>query len=758
MHRLLANLNAEQAQAAATTEGYIRVSAGAGTGKTSALTARYAYIVSALGISARNCLCVTFTNKAADEMKTRIRKLCGDHVEPMVATFHGFCCELLRAEAEALGWSSKFSLWAVSDVREVLKTVYAELKVNGRELTLKDCWDYIDKKKCADLSYVDLMLSSDSSALYDLSQNSTSLKERIFYRYLYAQRTAAALDFDDLIAFTLYLLKNNAELRERWQTRLEYVMVDEFQDIDAQQYELVEILAGLNGNLFIVGDPDQTIYSFRGADVKFFTEFPILHKQAQCFYFVKNYRSSRDILDAAHTLISHNPDPGRKKLEAVRKDITMQDMVKIMIPHEEDEDENEAVKLLQAMDAHAKTDIVRDPMFRFEREEISSMKPAVVHIASQSAEASYIAEEVASLFEKHPHADIAVLYRASHVSTQLERAFIAKGIKYSIVSGTAFLERQEIRIVCAYMRLCLNLADDLALRYVINEPRRGFGKRRLERLMTDALDNDNDLFSELRQHLDDPLYTKKTSIRSFVQNVLELNASLASLKPTRALDRVLNDFLLEEHWKDAGDEQRLEGIAALRQLAYDFEEQEGESTNVADFLSHIALSSQIDSNQEKNTVKFMTVHASKGLEFDYVFLAGLNDGIFPSAKSSTPGEIQEERRLMYVAMTRAKKQLFITEGRAFVQGGRPNEPSRFLSDLNADQVVEIGKIADRSRYAMAQNEQASFCLNDRVFHEIFGPGTVLEVDSAHREYKIIFDVQKRTRTLSFSAPLEAFKD
>ncbi len=758
MHRILSNLNEEQAQAAAATEGYIRVSAGAGTGKTSALTSRYAYIISALGISPRNALCVTFTNKAAGEMKGRICKLCGEHVEPMVATFHGFCCEFLRAEAEALGWSCKFSLWAVSDVRETLKTIYAELKVNGRDLTLKDCWEYIDSKKCADLSYVHLMLAPQTDSLFKLSQTTPSLKERIFYRYLYVQRTAAALDFDDLIAFTLYLLQNNEEVRLRWQKRLEYVMVDEFQDIDAQQYELVEILAGYHGNLFIVGDPDQTIYSFRGADVKFFTEFPQRHVDAKCFYFVKNYRSSREILDAAHTLISHNPDHGRKRLTAERRDIAMQDMVKIMIPHSSgNEDESEASSLLRIMGGHVKTDPVYDPKFQFVDEEIVSAKPAVVHTASPQAEASYIADEIAALYEKLPHADVAVLYRASHVATELERALIAKDIKYRILSGTAFLERHEIRLINSYMRLCLNPEDDIAFRYAVNEPRRGFGKRRLERLTADALENEHALFTELLQHLDDPLYVGKTSMRAFVQGVVDLNARITSLKPTRALDSVLNTFLLEEHWKDAGDEQSLEGTAVFRQLAYDFEENEGESTNVADFLSHVALSSQ-DLGDEHNVVRLMTVHASKGLEFDYVFLAGLNDGIFPSAKTSTPGEIQEERRLMYVAMTRAKKQLFITESRGFVRGGVENEPSRFLSDLKHDEIVEIGDRAARNRYAAAAEDVASFKENDRVFHEIFGPGTVRQVNSAHREYEIVFDLKERVRTMSFSAPLEEYKD
>ncbi len=753
MHKILCALNADQAQAAAQTEGYIRVLAGAGTGKTKTLTSRYAYLVAALGISPRATWCVTFTNKAADEMKWRIRKICGEGIDPMVSTFHGFCCEFLRQEAEALGKAGNFSLWDVADVKSSLKTVYAELNINGREVSLNDAWEYIDKRKSSDLGYVEDLLCFDSIKLLRAIDDSQSAKEQIFFRYLFLQRTAGALDFDDLIAFTLYLLKSRDDIRERWQKKLEYIMVDEFQDIDAQQYELIEILSVYHGNLFIVGDPDQTIYSFRGANVKFFIDFTAVHPEALSFVYTKNYRSTRDILDAAFSLISHNQDPGRKHLEAMRKDITMQDMVKIFTPKSADDDENEASTMLQLMEQHSKIETIKDPNFKIVDDFTASMKPAIIHAPTEVMEAEYIADEIKELFSLDPHADVSVLYRSAHVTQELERAFLRHSIPYKIMSGTAFLERSEIKTITSYLRLCLNPDDDLAFKRVINEPKRGFGKVRLERLTLDASADGNSLFKQLMLCIDDPKITRATTVKQFVHKLIELNRQIDKVKPTLALELVLNGFLYEEHLKDSGDDTRLEGITALRQLAYDFEENEGENTNIADFLSRVALTSNSDDKVGLGKVKLMTVHASKGLEFDYVFIAGMNDGIFPSAKSATLDDIEEERRLMYVAMTRAKKQLFMTQSGGFVKG-QQRDPSRFLSDIKEDLVIEKGGRLDRGRYALSAVCDQAFNEGDQVFHEVFGPGIVLKVEANTGEYEIKFDKLKQPRILAFNAPLQ----
>lgn len=755
MHRLLTGLNLEQSQAASLTEGYVRVLAGAGTGKTKTLTVRYAYIIGALGISPGAALCVTFTNKAASEMKRRIRALLGDSVRPQVATFHGFCCEFLHEEAAALGIAKNFSLWSVQDVRDALKPLYKELHINGRELPLQEAWDYIDaRKSLPSLAYVNEFLSPDSNFLSELEQKEQSVKGKLFYRYLQQQRMASSLDFDDLIAFTLHLLRIDEEIRERWQKRLQYLMIDEFQDIDVLQYELCECLASRSGNLFIVGDPDQTIYSFRGADVKLFTGFNKRHPQAKCFVFTKNYRSQRGILEAAYALISHNGDTGRLPLEAVRKDIKMQDMVKIFnLPDDEDENLGDLLKIMQE---HARTDALSDPKFTQVDEGHVSMLPAVVFAVSATQQAEYIAAELKALYESHPKSSAAVLFRAHHVSDDIERALIRNGIHYTLLSGRPFLERSEIRVTLGYLRLCLNPDDDQALKLTVNEPKRGFGKKRLQRLTDDAAVEGTSLFSQLYAHADDPLYTKGTRIKSYLTVVTELHKDLISLKPTRALERVLNGTLYEEHLKDAGDQEALQGLSALRQLAQDFEQNEGESTNIADFVSFLVLSSSAFQDKDLNAVKLMSVHAAKGLEFDYVFLAGLDEGIFPSAKSETPEALEEERRLLYVAMTRAKKQLFMLSGgrvKGFDSGG---SPSRFFADLRSDLILQVGSYERDGRYTISNAGHSRFKSGDQVFHEVFGPGKVLQVNEAHGEYLIEFSSLKQERTLGFDAPLEEY--
>ena len=756
MHRLLTGLNLEQSQAASLTEGYVRVLAGAGTGKTKTLTVRYAYLVGALGISPSAALCVTFTNKAANEMKKRIRALLGDNVRPQVSTFHGFCCEFLHEEAAALGIATNFSLWSVQDVRDALKPLYKELRINGRELPLQDAWDYIDaRKSLISLAYVDEFLAPDSKTLSELENIEQGIKGRLFYRYLQQQRMASSLDFDDLIAFTLYLLRTNDEIRERWQKRLQYLMVDEFQDIDALQYELCECLSSRYGNLFIVGDPDQTIYSFRGADVKLFTGFNARHPQAKCFVFTKNYRSQKGILEAAYALISHNRDTGRLPLEAQRKDIKMQDMVKIFNLPDSDDDE-ELGDLLKIMQEHARTDALSKPEFTEVDEGHRSMLPAVVFATSATQQAEYIAAELKALYADHPKCSAAILFRAHHVSDDLERALIRNGIHYTLLSGRPFLERAEIRITLAYLRSCLNPDDDQALQLTVNEPKRGFGKKRFQRLADDAAAAGSSLFAQLSAHADDPLYTKGTRIKTYLTTISELHKDFIALKPTRALERVLNGTLYEEYLKDAGDQEALQGLSVLRQLAQDFEQNEGESTNIADFVSSLVLSSSAFQDKELNAVKLMSVHAAKGLEFDYVFLAGLDEGIFPSAKSETPEAIEEERRLLYVAMTRAKKQLFMLTGgkvRGFENSG---SPSRFFADLRSDLVVQVGDHEKSGRYTLSQARSSRFKAGDEVFHEVFGPGKVVQVDEAQGEYLIAFSSLKQERTLGFDAPLEQY--
>ena len=754
--RILEGLNPGQARAVKTTEGYVRVLAGPGTGKTLALTARCAYLITMLGISPRSVLCVTFTNKAAAEMRSRIQALCGGRVEPFVATFHGFCAQFLREEAKHLGFPANFALADVEEVKEMLKPIYRTLNINGRDLSLQDEWNYIDLVKSTRLSYVHELLSEDSGDLLREAQTQDDPKDRIFYAYLYAQRSTATLDFDDLIAFTLEILHTNKEVRDKWQSRLEYILVDEFQDIDKLQYELTEILAGGHHNLFIVGDPDQTIYSFRGADVKLFTDFPQLHQGCAQIAFEENYRSQGAILDCAYTLISNNPDPGRVHLKARRTDISEKNFAQILPPLKKVPRESEVLDAVRVIAQQGKLGLEVPQKDDGGERALLTPLPAVVHSGSEILEAEYIAREIGLIRQKAGHASVAVLYRAHHVSREVERALLRRRIPYRIMSGTGFFSRAEVRDVMAYVRLCLNPADDRALRRVINEPRRGFGARRLEKLARRAREKGCSLYEALKDSFDDQALLRGTTVRLFAETLQSLHAYIAKLKPTAALEQVLNAFGYEEYLKDSGQKERLESLATLRSLAKDFETSAGESTSAADFVTDLALYQSADLNAPRDAVRLMTVHNSKGLEFDYVFVAGVNEKLFPSAKSETEGELEEERRLMYVAMTRAAVQLFITTSMAFGQSDQENtrKPSRFIEELDPSQIAEMGGSFARRGLVSGGSGAAQFKPGDRVFHEIFGPGTVKEVRQSAGEYVIDFPALKSPRTLSFQAPLE----
>lgn len=747
----LKELNAEQKAAVQCTEGFVRVSAGAGTGKTRCLTYRYAYLISALGIAPRGILCVTFTNKAARELKERVQRLCGDLANPMVATFHGFCAEFLRREVMAAGFPPNFAIYDVEESKSVLRRVFADLKVNGREMNLKQAWEMIDGRK-ADISYGYDFIAPDSDLLLQKAAAAEAMCDKIFYTYLHELRKVYALDFDDLITLTLIILHDFPAVRERWQNLLEYILVDEFQDIDALQYELVEILAACHGNLFIVGDPDQTIYSFRGAKVEFFQGFPARHPGCSCFYLLHNYRSQAQILDLAYSVISRNPDPDRRRLIA-HLQLKPQEIVELNLRALEEKDElyrdlQQAVQkdaLLPAGPAEEKAPIPppRTPL------------PCLIHLKNARQEGSFIAHEIKTIRAQHPKASIAVLYRSRFVSAAVEKALIAAGVPYQVLSDVPFFARTEIKDALCYLRLILNPDDDLAFRRIINTPRRGFGRRRLERLQQMAEAEGLSLFAALRRHLDDALLRPGAAVQDFVEKIVSLHIS-GRPGPVDELNRALNTFELEELLKRGGEDERLMNLNTLRDECALFEQAAGERTTIADFLQHVALYTAADTAGRENDVLLMTVHNAKGLDFDYVFIAALNEKIFPSAKSISVQAVEEERRLLYVAVTRAKKQLFMSESSNYrINGGQEAcAGSRFLSEMHRSEIAEFGGSgAEVSASSTEAGADHLFARGDVVFSEILGRGEVEEVDAKEGAYKIKFDEMPTARTLSFNAPL-----
>ena len=675
-------LNPAQRQAVEATEGYIRVVAGAGSGKTKTLTNRFLYLVEALGISTASILCVTFTNKAAAEMKKRIRRILPDRDLAHITTFHGFCVNLLKEDCHVAQYPSTFIILDEEDKASILKTVFEDLHITSKEMTIKEAIDHIGWRK-GGRGYVKTLIDMDLDRLRQLEDSASTLKDKVLYRYFYEQRKCYGLDFDDIVYFALYILKEDREVREKWQKRLEYIMVDEFQDIDKDLYELAEILSGHHKNLFVVGDPDQTIYTWRGADVNFILEFESKHPGAQTIVLDTNYRSSPEILAASNALIQHNRQRMEKRLIPVRP---------------------------------------------------SRKKPYYYHAKTQQAEAAWMASEVKKLTAGGLASNkIAVLYRAHHVSRAIEEAFIREKIPYVLYSGVEFYKRKEIKDVLCYLRMIAS-GDDMAFLRTVNEPRRGVGRTRIAYLKDYALLRNISLYDALLENLDKDLFRRSRAVE-YARMIEKYRAIYQSMDLTDLLSEILSESGYEAMLRLSGEEDRLDNLAELKQAIYDYEAKAGELVTLEGYLAHAALFTNMDTVEKAAAVKLMTVHAAKGLEFPAVFLCGLSEGIFPTKRANTREKLEEERRLCYVAFTRAEDRLYLSDAAGFGYDGVSRCPSRFLLNAGVENVdyhepLEPALLEEAKRIISKTEElepgkKDPFVPRSRVRHPIFGEGTVL---------------------------------
>jgi len=682
LEHIFESLNPAQRQAVETTEGYIRVVAGAGSGKTKTLTGRFLYLVEALGISTASILCVTFTNKAAAEMKKRIRRILPDRDLAHITTFHGFCVNLLKEDCHVAQYPSTFIILDEEDKAAILKTVFEDLHITSKEMTIKEAIDYIGWRK-GGRGYVKTMIDMDPDRLRQLEDNASTLKDKVLYRYFYEQRKCYGLDFDDIVYFALYILKEDRAVREKWQKRLEYIMVDEFQDIDKDLYELAEILSGHHKNLFVVGDPDQTIYTWRGADVNFILEFESKHPGAQTILLDTNYRSTPEILAASNALIEHNRQRMKKKLVPVRS---------------------------------------------------NQKKPYYFHARNQQDEAAWMASEVKRLTAGGlPSNKIAVLYRAHHVSRAVEEAFIREKIPYVLYSGVEFYKRKEIKDVLCYLRMVAS-GDDMAFLRTVNEPRRGVGRTRIAYLKDYALLRHMSLYEALLENLETDLFRRSRAVE-YARMIEKYRTIYQSMDLTDLLSGILRDSGYEAMLRLSGEEDRLDNLAELKQAIYDYEAKAGEQVTLEGYLAHAALFTNMDTVEKAAAVKLMTVHAAKGLEFPAVFLCGLSEGIFPTKRANTREKLEEERRLCYVAFTRAEDQLYLSDAAGFGYDGVSRCPSRFLLNAGAENVEYHEPLEpalmEEARRIISKTEdpepekQDPFAPNTRVRHRIFGEGIVL---------------------------------
>ena len=712
---LMQKLNTAQRDAVCATEGYVRVIAGAGSGKTRALSHRFAFMVNELGILPGNILCVTFTNKSANEMRQRIHNLTGDNDTGYINTFHGFCVSVLQEDSYAVGYPKSFLVLDNSDIDAMLQIIYEERGLTLRDMTFAMARDMIEIQKLFKRpDYYKDMIALPLEALKEKYDQASRRDDIIFYGYLYQEKKCFGLDYNDLIKFTLYIFKEREEIRRKWQQRLEYIMVDEFQDIDALQYELMEALCAWHKNLFVVGDPDQTIYTWRGADGRFLMDFDQKFPGTRTVMMMENYRSTPEILAAANSLIAKNKFRIQKELLPRR----------------------------------------------------SGGATVVCHFAdTQEAEARWICEEIQRLqTEGVDYGDITLLYRAHYVTRAIEQVFLEEKIPYTIYSGVQFFDRMEIKDALSYLRM-IAYKDDLSFRRIVNAPKRNMGKRRIAFLEEYAAQHGCTLYQALTETLDDPIF-KGTKARQFVTLVERYAIAYEGRPVSEVLAFLLNESGYEKMLRTEGSQERLDNVAELKQSVYEYETTCGEEVTLPHYLAHVALFTNADSTEAKGKVKLMTVHAAKGLEFSTVFLCGMNEGIFPSRKVRTLEAMEEDRRLAFVAMTRAKDRLYLSRGAGRNFDGSPQYPSRFILDIDQDLLHYTEKPREElikeareyfglsRKYLPEKESDISFPVGQRVRHAVFGAGTVVDVDKDKGAHVVQFDSMETPRTISFRAKLE----
>ena len=715
MDAYLEELNQEQREAVTSTEGMVRVIAGAGSGKTRALSGRFAFLVNEAGILPGNILCVTFTNKAAHEMRQRIHNLTGDNDTGYINTFHGFCVSVLQEDSHVVQYPKNFLVLDNSDIDTMLQIIYEERGLTLRDMTFANARDMIEIIKLKERpDYYEDMIGMSLDTLREKYEQAETAKDIIFYGYLYQEKKCFGLDYNDLIKFTLYVFRRDEAVRLKWQKRLEYIMIDEFQDIDSLQFELMDVLAGYHRNLFIVGDPDQTIYSWRGADGKYLLEFDRTHSGVKTIMMMKNYRSTPEILNAVNSLISNNR-------ERIKKDL---------IPV------------------------------------LPSGQRVRVHRADNAQdEALWIASEIRKLEEQGVRRNrIAILYRAHYVTRSVEEGLLQEKIPYTIYSGAQFFDRMEIKDTLAYLRM-IAYRDDLSFLRVCNVPKRNLGKRRIAFLQAYAQEHGTTLFDALKETADSP-EIRGAKAGQFISLIEEYSEKYGTMQISDLLSAVINDSGYERMLRTEGAQDRLDNLAELKQSVYEYETTCGEETGLENYLSHVALFSNADTAEKEEKVKLMTVHAAKGLEFPYVFLCGMSEGIFPTRKIRTRAEMEEERRLAFVAMTRAEKGLFLTMSDGRNLDGTPRYPSRFVLDIDQELLEytaapEEGLVREARNYierasALLESEETDSLLKQgqRVSHFLFGEGTVLDADLQKKAYSVQFDEIDTPREISFRAKLE----
>ena len=668
------DLNKEQQKAVLETEGPLLILAGAGSGKTRVLTTKVAYLIEEAGISPYNILAITFTNKAAKEMSNRLHRLIGDKAKYVqVSTFHSFGVKILRENFKYLGYDKNFVIMDSEDSISVIKKILKEKGIDFKIYNNNDIKNKISSCKNEMMSPKDYekYVASDFEKIVLL----------VYELYEDTLKKNNSIDFDDLLLLPIKLFRENPNILQNYQERFQYILIDEYQDTNEAQYILTKMISAKYRNICCVGDVDQSIYSFRGANYKNILNFEKDYKDARTIKLEQNYRSTTNILDAANDVIKNNKERKDKKLWS-------------------DKGTGEKISYYRAFNG--------------------------------IDEAQYVAREIKNLINNGiEYENIAVLYRTNSQSHVIEEEFLKNKIPYKIVGGIGFYSRKEIKDVLAYLRLIYNEKDNISLLRVINTPKRGVGSKTISNLIEKANNEGKSIYEVI-------VSGKELEFKNIIEKLKKFSESLTI---TELVDKILDITGIRKEYesdKTLESDIRLENLEELKTVTRTFEEKEG-IVSLEDFLYEVSLVSDVNEyDEDKNRVSLMTVHSVKGLEFDYVFITGLEEGIFPHMNSlMNNSDLEEERRLCYVAITRAKEKLYLVNARLRMMFGHDctNLPSRFISEINKDLLdgyvsednFKEEKIDIEEKF---YKDDVDYKKDDYVYHEIFGQGKVINVSGS----------------------------
>lgn len=692
-------LNPKQQEAVESSEGRVRVVAGAGSGKTRVIAHRFAFLVNELGVAPGNILSLTFTNKAAQEMKHRIAGLVDrGAVNDFVCTIHSFCVKFLRREIYRIGYPKSFTVLDEEDAKTLAKQAMNEFGIDRKKTTAERFLSQVAAFKNYDIdAYIQRHLLPASSPECPDAQA----------RYLRLQLKQYALDYDDLIYFTIYILNHFPDAREYWTDKLNYVMVDEAQDCASDDWYLLRILAEKHGNLFVVGDPDQAIYEWRGAKPRMFVDF----KPAKDIIMDRNYRSTPDILNVANAIIAHNRNRIPKDLYTARLNETP-----VTYRH-----------------------------FKSEREEAESIAQTIMDEMKQGASAS----------------SFAILFRSSFLSRTVEQALLKLKIPYAMWGGVRFFERKEVKDVISYLRLVASDSDDTAFMRIVNLPSRQFGAASMKSLADMAEERGIPLFTALRQAVAEGVRKfDRPALRAFIALIDQARQLAQTIPVSELTDRLLVDSRLADVYRLDEKEERLENVSELVNAMKEFERVQRDDGDMTldGYLQEISLYTNADNQVDSERVKLITIHQSKGLEFDTVFITGLTEGVFPNHRSirerRQDGE-EEERRLMYVAVTRARTMLYLCESEGYLNdGGAMKYPSRFLAEipddmLNTEGIIDPAlfegtrRLVDSINAELGETHLDVWPPGTKVHHRAFGKGEIVRFDPQAQSYRVRFASSER---------------